>query len=280
MRRIFVITGMSGAGKSTAVRLLEDSGFFCIDNIPPKILKELITILTTASIKKMAFVVDVRSAKLGDSVQAVKELKRAYGNDATILFLEASHDELLRRFASTRRKHPLEDILPLERAIVREQELLYEMRESADTIVDTTGLDIHTLRVRINSLLVGEEHQFTVRVLSFGYKYGVPHDVDFVIDTRFLPNPFYIPELSSLDGRDKKIAEFLESKTAFKEFFEATIRMLEIAAASYSNEGRPIFSIAVGCTGGKHRSVYLAEKLGSKLRKSFRTEVTHRDVDK
>jgi len=280
MRRIFVITGMSGAGKSTAVRLLEDSGFFCIDNIPPKILKELITILTAASIKKMAFVVDVRSAKLGDSVQAVRQLKRVYENNVMVLFLEASLDELLRRFASTRRKHPLEDNLPLEQAILKEQELLYEMRESADTVVDTTGLDIHTLRMRINSLLVGEEHQFTVRVLSFGYKYGVPHDVDFVIDTRFLPNPFYVPELSSLDGRDKKIAEFLESKPAFKEFFEATIRMLEIAAKSYFNEGRPVFSVAVGCTGGRHRSVYLAEKLGSKFKKSFRTEVTHRDVDK
>lgn len=278
MRKILVVSGLSGAGKSTAVKVLEDLGFFCIDNLPPILINDFIALLTNSSVEKVALVIDVRSAQLGDAVQAVKKLIGSYGNPVTVIFLEASVEELLRRFATTRRRHPLEGVLNLQQAILKEKEMLEEIREIS-TIIDTTDLDIHSLREKISSLLK-EEEQFMIRIRSFGFKYGMPLDTDFVIDTRFLPNPFYEKELASLDGRDERIKEFFKKYDVVERFIRNAAEMIILASEGYTKEGRTTMTVSVGCTGGRHRSVYVVERLYEVLKGNFIVHVEHRDVNR
>lgn len=278
MRRILVVSGLSGAGKSTAIKVLEDIGFFCIDNLPPILLKDFMALLANSSVEKVALVIDVRSAQLGDVVQAVKKLIENYDGLVTVIFLEASVEELLRRFATTRRRHPLEGALSLQQAILKEKEILREMREMS-IVIDTTDLDIHSLREKIGSLL-REEEQFIIRIRSFGFKYGMPLDTDFVIDTRFLPNPFYEKELASLDGKDQRIKEFFKKHDIVEHFIEQIAQMMTLAAHGYVKEGRTTMTVSIGCTGGRHRSVYIAERLSEILKDDFIIHVEHRDVNK
>ncbi len=278
MRKLLVVSGLSGAGKSTAVKVLEDLGFFCIDNLPPILIKDFIALLANSSVEKVALVIDVRSAQLGDAVQAVQKLIENYGNSVMVIFLEASVEELLRRFATTRRRHPLEGALSLQQAILKEKEMLEEIREIS-TVIDTTDLDIHSLREKISSLLK-EEEQFMIRIRSFGFKYGMPLDTDFVIDTRFLPNPFYEKELASLDGRDEKIKEFFKKHDVVERFIKNAAEMIILASEGYTKEGRTTMTVSVGCTGGRHRSVYVVERLCEVLKGDFIIHVEHRDVNR
>ncbi|MGB9821439.1 MAG: RNase adapter RapZ [Pseudothermotoga sp.] len=278
MKRVLVVSGLSGAGKSTAIRVLEDMGFFCIDNLPPLLLNDFMALLASSSVERVALVIDVRSAQLGDTVQAVNRLIENYDGLVTVIFLEASVEELLRRFATTRRRHPLEGTLNLEQAILKEKEMLKDMKEIS-IVIDTTDLDIHSLREKIGSLL-REEEQFMIRIRSFGFKYGVPLDTDFVIDTRFLPNPFYDKELAPLDGKDERVIRFFSKYDVVKDFIECTAKMISLAAHGYRKEGRATMTISIGCTGGRHRSVYIAERLFEMLKDSFTVYVEHRDVNK
>ncbi|MFN3283965.1 MAG: RNase adapter RapZ [Pseudothermotoga sp.] len=278
MRKILVVSGLSGAGKSTAIKVLEDLGFFCIDNLPPILIKDFIALLANSSVEKIALVIDVRSAQLGDAVEAVKGLIKNYGSSVMVIFLEASVEELLRRFATTRRRHPLEGTLSLQQAILKEKETLEEIREIS-TVIDTTNLDIHSLREKISSLLK-EEEQFMIRIRSFGFKYGMPLDTDFVIDTRFLPNPFYEKELASLDGRDERIKEFFKKHDVVERFIKNAAEMIILASEGYTKEGRTTMTVSVGCTGGRHRSVYVVERLCEVLKGKFIVHVEHRDVNR
>ncbi len=278
MKRVLVVSGLSGAGKSTAIKVLEDMGFFCIDNLPPALLNDFMALLSSSSVEKVALVIDVRSVQLGDTVQAVNRLIENYDGLVTVIFLEASVEELLRRFAATRRRHPLEGALNLEQAIMKEKEMLREIREIS-IVIDTTDLDIHSLREKIGSLL-REEEQFIIRIRSFGFKYGIPLDTDFVIDTRFLPNPFYEKELAPLDGRHDKVKEFFSRYDIVQQFIECAAKMVTLAAHGYMKEGRATMTVSVGCTGGRHRSVYIVERLFELLQENFTVYVEHRDVNK
>lgn len=278
MKRILIVSGLSGAGKSTVIRILEDIGFFCIDNLPPTLLNDFMAIVMSSSIDKIALVLDVRSAQFGDLAEAVKKLLQSYGESVTVLFLESSKEELIRRFSITRRKHPLEGKLNLSEAIDAERNLLQEIRNMS-LIIDTTELDIQSLREKISSLL-SIQKTFLIRLRSFGFKYGLPIDTDFLLDTRFMPNPYYCPDLAPLDGRNERIKKFFESHESIAEYIQYANNMIRIAAEGYKKAGRAGITISIGCTGGRHRSVYVVERLAERLSKEFDVYVEHRDVNK
>lgn len=278
MKRIVVVSGLSGAGKSTAIRVLEDLDFFCIDNLPPSLLNNFITVVMNSSIDKVALVLDVRSAQFGDLTSAVMKLLRTYEGSVTVLFLEASKEELIRRFSVTRRKHPLEGKMSLSEAIDAERKMLEEIR-NVSLIIDTTDMDIQTLRERVSSLLAFER-TFLIRLRSFGFKYGLPTDTDFLLDTRFMPNPYYRAELAPLDGRDERIRDFFQSQECVSEYIDHAVNLIRIAARQYEKVGRASMTVSVGCTGGRHRSVYVVEQIAEKLSGEFKVEVEHRDVNK
>ncbi len=278
MKRILVVSGLSGAGKSTVIKILEDLGFFCIDNLPPTLLNDFMAVVMSSSMDKIALVLDVRSAQFGDLTTAVKKLLQSYGESIGVLFLEASKEELIRRFSVTRRKHPLEGKLSLSEAIEMEKEMLEEIRNMS-LVIDTTEMDIQMLRERISGLL-SIEKTFLVRLRSFGFKYGLPSDTDFLLDTRFMPNPYYCPELAPLDGRDERVRQFFQNQSDIAEYIDCAANMIRIAAMGYKRAGRAGMTVSVGCTGGRHRSVYVVERLAEKLSNEFGIEVEHRDVNK
>ncbi|MEN3007924.1 RNase adapter RapZ [Pseudothermotoga sp.] len=278
MKKILIVSGLSGAGKSTVIKILEDMGFFCIDNLPPALLNDFMAIVMSSSIDRIALVLDVRSAQFGDLAEAVKKLLQSYGESVTVLFLEASKEELIRRFSITRRKHPLEGKVSLSEAIDLERDLLQEIRNMS-LIIDTTEMDIQSLREKVSCLL-SIQRIFLIRLRSFGFKYGLPADTDFVLDTRFMPNPYYCPDLAPLDGRDERIKSFFESHEKIAEYIQHAASMIKTAAEEYKKAGRAGITVSIGCTGGRHRSVYVAEKLAEKLSKEFEVHIEHRDVNK
>ncbi|MCD6449010.1 MAG: RNase adaptor protein RapZ, partial [Thermotogaceae bacterium] len=210
MKQVFIISGLSGAGKSSALGFFEDTGFFCMDNIPPRILPDVISLIMQSGIDKAAMVVDARSEVFGDSIEKIRELKAIYENIIKIIFLEASETSIYERYALTRRTHPLG--MNIEKAVKKEREILASIREEADVIVDTTNLSPRQLREKLRKVLeesYGEEFVFTYRLQSFGFKYGAPLDSDFIFDARFFPNPYYIPELSQKTGLNKEVKDYL-----------------------------------------------------------------------
>lgn len=278
MKKILVVSGLSGAGKSTAANILEDLGFFCIDNLPPNLLNDFMAIVMSSSIDRIALVLDVRSAQFGDLSEAVKKLIQNYGELVTVLFLEASKEELIKRFSVTRRKHPLEGKLSLAEAIDLEKKMLEGIRDLS-LVMDTTHMDVPTLRERISELLA-IERTFLIRLRSFGFKYGIPHDTDFLLDSRFMPNPYYDPELAPLDGRDERVKEFFQQHNDVNEYINCAANLIRIAASHYRKSGRAGMTVSVGCTGGRHRSVYVVERLAEKLSGEFKVEIEHRDVSR
>ncbi len=275
---VVIVSGLSGAGKTTALRILEDMGYFCIDNLPPALLKDFMVLISNSSVTKVALTIDARSMKLNENLKDLKYVIELYKDSVKLLFLEASIEELIKRFAITRRPHPLEGQLNLREAIVKEQEFLDDIRQLG-TVIDTTDLSVAGLRNMISSFLAGAK-TFFIRIRSFGFKYGVPTDTDFIIDTRFMPNPFYVHDLAPLDGRDERIRKYFENYPDVERFVEQIIAPLSLAASSYKKEGRASMTISVGCTGGRHRSVYIAERLAEALKKDYSVIIEHRDVDK
>jgi len=286
---IIILTGMSGAGKSQAANFLEDMGYFCIDNLPPMILPELIRTFTKGQggegfgVSKLAFVVDIRSNELLSGFGPAIEEIDAMGCSYRIIFLEASDQVLVNRFRQTRRKHPLSDATGLSESIVRERRLLLGIRARATHVVDTSMMAIAALRDEIFRIISEKEENQRMNILveSFGFKYGIPVDCDNIIDMRFLPNPFYEPELKMHSGKDKEIADYLSGYPETEEYLSKQMDMLTYTIPFYIREGKARLVLGVGCTGGRHRSVYIAEMLGKRLCDAgFKSVVFHRDIDK
>ena len=283
---LIIITGMSGAGKSRAINAMEDIGYFCVDNMPPKLIPTFaeLCIQTKDKPKKVALVSDVRGGEMfGELFGCLDELT-AQHIDYKILFLNAAQGELLRRFRETRRRHPLSDVSDdtLPDLIRREYDLLKPVHARADYVIDTTALSPAQLKDRLCCLFLGEDSSaLTIHCISFGFKYGSPVEADLVFDVRCLPNPHYIDDLRGLTGLDMPVKEYIMSFPQSAGFESRLLDMTDYLLPLYSQEGKSQLVIAFGCTGGKHRSVAFAEKLYKHLlQKGYRTSVSHRDITK
>ena len=281
-QEVLIVTGMSGAGRSTVGNALEDLGWYVVDNLPPQMLRPLVELASRAgnTLPKIAAIVDVRGGKLFSGLQEIVESLRT-STAARLLFLEATDAELVRRFEQVRRPHPLQGDGTLLDGIAAERARMVELRESSDIIIDTSDLNIHQLATSIAEIFADAGTPgVQVTVLSFGFKYGVPTDADLVADMRFLPNPFWIPELRSFTGLDTKVSDFVLAQEGAAEFVERYAKALEPVLAGYQRENKRHATIAIGCTGGKHRSVAVAEVLASMIRTQpgVAVSVKHRDL--
>ena len=276
-----IITGMSGAGRSTAANVLEDLGWFVVDNLPPALLPTLAELggRSRGDVSRLAAVVDVRSrAFFADLTAAFRRLADD-GSDPQIVFLEASDDALVRRHEAVRRPHPLQGEGRLVDGIAREREMLRDLRAEADIVLDTTDLNVHELASKVLSAFAADRPGLHATVMSFGYKYGLPVDADLIADARFLPNPHWVPELRPLPGTDAKVREYVLGQQGADEFLDTYAHLLDIVGAGYRREGKRYATVAIGCTGGKHRSVAIAEELARRLTDSgVDTSVEHRDL--
>ncbi|CRK56314.1 FIG000506: Predicted P-loop-containing kinase [Alloactinosynnema sp. L-07] len=280
---VAVVTGLSGAGRSTAAKCLEDLGWFVVDNLPPELISTMVELGSQArgAISKVAVVMDVRSRAFTEDLSAIIKDLDARGYKPRVLFLEATDDVLIRRFEQVRRGHPLQGEGRLIDGIGAERSLLMPLREEADLILDTSTLSVHQLRAKIEDAFGSEAGTSTrVTVLSFGYKYGLPMDADLVMDVRFLPNPFWIPELKDLTGRDTDVRNYVLSQEGADEFLDRYHELLRLIGAGYRREGKRYLTLAVGCTGGKHRSVAISEELSRRLsdEDGMAVKVVHRDL--
>jgi RNase adapter protein RapZ len=281
-QEIVIITGLSGAGRSTAAKSLEDLDWFVADNIPAGLLPTMADLALRAggTVPRLAAVVDIRSRAFStDLKSAIGELN-ARGVRPYVVFLEASDETLVRRFDSVSRPHPLQEGGRVTDGIAAERELLAGLRADADLVLNTTALNVHELRARMRDAFATEaEAALKVSVVSFGYKHGLPVDADMVADCRFLPNPHWIPELAPLTGRDKPVIDYVLGQPRASDFLDAFAQAVRIALAGYDKSGRHYVLIAVGCTGGKHRSVAMADELARRLSPDWPgIQVTHRDI--
>lgn len=276
-----LISGMSGAGKGTASKVLEEFGWYVVDNLPLAFVGELMDRVESpdSEPRRLALVVDVRS--LGFDEHLTGLLARFDGQPkARFLFLDATDEELVRRFNNVRRSHPLQDGDGLIDGIGRERRVLERIRGRADVVVDTTSLSVHDLRRRLESPFGDPGFDFHLTVESFGFKYGVPVDVDMLMDMRFLPNPHWVPELQPHNGRDAPVRDYVLADPSIEEYLRSAVTMIELAMTGYRREGKRYMTIAVGCTGGKHRSVAITESLATRLSglESVDVHVRHRDL--
>jgi RNase adapter protein RapZ len=278
MRTIFV-AGLSGAGQSQAIKTFEDLGFYCVEHVPAITLESTLEALERAGVPDVALTVDVRSgASLGDPVAAIDAAARSRG--ARLLFLDAHDDALIRRFSQTRRRHPLHATGSLREAIETDRRGLASLRERAYIVLDTTDLTHAALKERITAAFMLEtKARLGVTVVAFGFKYGLPADLDLLFDVRFLRNPNYSPDLAPLTGDDAAVAAFIESDNSLEPFLAKTADLLEFLMPRYVSEGKSHLTIGIGCTGGRHRSVYVARRLIAQLRKDERLEITYEARD-
>jgi len=278
---LVIVTGMTGAGRSTAAKELEDLGFFVVDNLPPTLVRDVVRLVDDSRgvTQPIAVVVDVRSGSFFDSLQANRH-QGVTGRPTTLLFLEATDDVLVRRQEAARRPHPLQGSGRLLHGLHREREVLAEVRGDADVVIDTTNLNVHQLTDRIAEQFgTPESIALKVTVISFGFKYGIPVDADFVADMRFLPNPFWVPELRPLTGRDEVVADYVKLRPSAQTFLDQYVPMLENVAGGYLTEGKRFMTVAIGCTGGKHRSVAMTEEIVARLKAhGIDTRASHRDL--
>ena len=279
-----VVTGMSGSGKSKAVDALEDIGFFCVDNVPPSFISKFHELCVDEQMNKVAVVTDTRGGALFHGLDEILHKLKQTDKDLKLLFFECSDEVLIRRYKETRRKHPLADDCQgsIAAAVQRERELLAPLREDADYIIDTTQTSPAQLKERISHIFLGDPVLgMKIHCMSFGFKYGAPTEADMVMDVRCLPNPFYIDELRPLTGLDEPIVDYVMTKPQTQGFIERFVSLVDYLVPLYSDEGKSSLVIAVGCTGGKHRSVVLSEYLCAHLKeKGNIVTVNHRDIAK
>ena len=284
--KLVIITGTSGAGKSTALKTFEDLGFFCVDNLPLFLLPKFLSLVCESKVDKVALVMDIREkqfAQKGDDI--LREIE-SRGYKPEILFFDAQNEVIIRRFKETRRKHPLaEEGKSITESIVEERKYLQEIRKLATQIIDTSSFSVHDLKRWIEARYKETAlRRLNVHILSFGFKYGLPYEADLVLDVRFLPNPYFVPELKALDGRDERVRKYVMKSEEMQIFLEKILDLLQFLLPFYKREGKNYLNIAIGCTGGKHRSVVVAEALTKALKEKLDNQheyvvsLTHRDI--
>ena len=282
-RQIVVITGLSGAGRSTALRVLEDAGFYCVDNLPPALAPDLLALAhREGRLDRVGLGIDVRTgAFLSGAEQTLASLE-ADGHEVQVVFLDCADDVLVRRFSETRRPHALAEEGDLHGAIAGERERLSGLRARADVVIDTTELTVHDLRRNLIDYIArdAEQPSMVVRLLSFGFKYGIPTHADLVFDLRFLPNPHFVEELRPKTGKDPEVADYVLGAPQTQELIARLRPLLDYALPQYAREGKAYLTVAIGCTGGRHRSVAMAEELGRQLESELDVVVSHRDVER
>lgn len=282
--RFVIVTGMSGSGKSTALKMLEDAGFYCVDNLPISLVEKFVELISTpnSEISKVALGLDVRTDQsFEDATRILAQLKEK-GCTFEILFMDTDENVLIKRYKETRRIHPLALEGRVEDGVRREREVLKNIRQSADYVIDTTNLLTRELKEELDRIFVenGEYNSLMITVMSFGFKYGIPADADLVFDVRFLPNPFYIEELKHKTGNDREIQDFVMGHEESEEFMVKLTDMIHFLIPNYVKEGKYRLVIAIGCTGGKHRSVTLANELYKRMKDkgNYGMKLYHRDI--
>lgn len=278
---VILVTGMSGAGRSTATRALEDIGWFVVDNLPPTLITNVVDyVAQRTGSHKVAVVADVRGGQLFEELRESLAAIKSAGHDLRVLFLEAGDEALVRRYESSRRPHPLQRDDSLLGAVQRERNLLSDLRADADILIDTSNLNVHELRRSIEASFGDDDHvALRATVMSFGFKYGIPVDADLVADLRFLPNPYWDPELKDLTGLDAAVNDYVVASEQAQDFLTKYSELIDLVEDGYLREGKRFVTIAMGCTGGKHRSVAMAENLSARLVKSgVEVRVVHRDL--
>jgi UPF0042 nucleotide-binding protein len=282
---IVIVTGLSGSGKSFAIRAFEDNGFFCVDNLPALLIPKFLELCQDhrKGVARIALGVDLRGEQFLQSWPAVLEQMRSAGHRIQVLFFDAADDVLLRRFSETRRPHPLAGMDSIQEGILRERKALEGMRALADKIIDTSDFTVHQLKREIEQQFcqVPFSRHMGVFLTSFGYKFGIPHDSDIILDTRFLPNPYFVDELRDKTGLDPEVKQYVLRNDHTRVFLDRTYDLLEFTLPLYESEGKSSLTVALGCTGGRHRSVVLVEDLRERLSTgTLRIHVKHRDIEK
>jgi UPF0042 nucleotide-binding protein len=279
-----IITGMSGAGRSETAHSLEDLGYFVVDNMPPALLGKMAELAARpGGPARIAIVVDVRGGVFFEELSKALDELKALHIDARIVFLDASDDDLVKRYEATRRRHPLAPAERVVEGIRKERHMMAPLRGDADLVIDTTGLTPHSLRDRIREAFgtPSLDEGLQVSVVSFGFKYGTPRDADMVLDVRFLPNPHWVDELRPHPGTERSVREYVEAQPAYQAFITEVRELLDVAVPGYVREGKSYLTIAIGCTGGRHRSIVAAEEIGAYFRAGgLPVVVVHRDVDR
>ncbi len=282
---VVIITGLSGAGKTKAVGILEDLGFFCVDNLPPTLIENFIELVrkTEGRINKLGLVVDVRSGSFLQKLpEIITKLKEDKDLSVKLVFLEASDETLIKRFSETRRKHPVSEGTTIQQKIAIEKEKLAYLRDIADYKIDTSNFSLKDLKAKIISTISKSPTEtLDISIVTFGFKYGIPLQSDIVMDVRFIPNPFYVKGLESKTGKDREVQEYVMRFSETKKFLEKFEALLMFLIPHYIAEGKSYLNISLGCTGGKHRSVALGEIIGEFLKKSgYAVKIEHRDIQK
>ncbi len=282
--RFVVVTGMSGGGKSTALKMLEDAGFYCVDNLPVSLIEKFVELIATpgSEITKVALGLDVRAGQSFSEATAILQKEKKAGYDFEILFMDASDFALVKRYKETRRLHPLAMDGRIEDGIWRERKMLEGIREQADYVIDTTNLLTRELKGELDRIFIQNEeyNSLMITLLSFGFKYGIPADADLVFDVRFLPNPYYLDALKQKTGNDKEVSDYVMQFSESEEFLDRLTDMLGFLIPNYVKEGKYQLVVAIGCTGGQHRSVTLANELYSRMKNqgSYGIKLFHREV--
>jgi len=285
--KLAIITGLSGAGKTAALRYFEDAGYYCVDNLPASLLLNLIGFFAAKDkdINKIAVAIDLRSGDLFNEIYNTLENLKKQKINYKVLFLEAAKSIIMKRFSLTRRKHPLVVDVDILSGIEKETDKLYYLREMSDVIIDTSSLSPRELKIEVAERMMSEEEKsnlFQISLVSFGYKFGIPQEsLDIVMDVRFLPNPYYIDDLKDLDGKHEKVINFVMVNDESKKFLRMFEKMLNFLIPNYIEEGKSYLGIGIGCTGGRHRSVVIADKLYDYLKlKGYSVKLSHKDIDK